>query len=82
MEVVHLGVSYSKLRELLIKYNIKIYEMQQHTKLSNGLLAKINKNEYIQLDKLELICEYIEKRIEEETGEKVFLDFSDIMERV
>lgn len=76
-----MAVSYRKLRELMIKYRIKTYEIKESTGLSNGVLSKINKNEYIQLEKLDLICQYLEKRIQQETGQAVKIDFNDIMER-
>ena len=71
-----MSISYSKLRELLIKYKIKTYELKEGTGLSNGVLAKIRKDEFIQLDKLECIMEYLDGV----TGKKV--GFEDIMDRV
>ena len=71
-----MGISYSKLRELLIKYKIKTYELKEATGLSNGVLAKIRKDEFIQLDKLECIMEYLDGVIGKKIG------FEDIMDRV
>ncbi len=71
-----MGVCYRKLRELLIQYKVKNYEMKEATGLSNNVLAKIRKDEYIQLDKLECIMGYLDGV----TGKK--LEFEDVMERV
>lgn len=70
-----MGVSYRRLRELLIKYKVKNYEMKKSTGLSNNVLAKIKKDEYIQLDKLECIMGYLDEIV----GRK--LEYEDVMER-
>ncbi len=71
-----MGISYRGLRELLLKYKIKNYEIKADTGLSNSVLVKINKDEYMQLDKLESILVYINQRSRARYG------FGDIVELV
>ena len=70
-----MGVSYLKLRELIVKHRLKLNDLKKYTGLSNTLVSKINKDEYIMLDKLELICKYLEYKLNRK------IDFSDILER-
>ena len=71
-----MAIWYRKLRKLLKQYQIQMQILKKETGISHTTLAKINKDEYIQLNKLESICEYLEKI----TNKKI--DFCDIMERV
>jgi len=51
-----MGISYAKLRELLIARKISRKELKANTNLSNGVLARIDKDEYMSLEALERIA--------------------------
>lgn len=55
-----MGVSYAKLRELLIKRGIQRKELKAATGIGVESLAKINKDEYISLANLEKIAKYLD----------------------
>jgi putative transcriptional regulator len=69
-----MGISYLKLRELLIEKKIKKQTLHNEAGLSNLTLAKINKDEYMDMESLEKIVRYIRKV----TNENV--DIGDIVE--
>ena len=58
-----MAISYKKLRELLFNKNIKFKVLEKDTKISHTTLSKINKDEYISLDTLELIARYLHVEI-------------------
>lgn len=54
-----MAISYSKLRELLIKKRIQKKMLHQEAKISNDVIAKIDKDEYMNLESLERIARYL-----------------------
>lgn len=54
-----MGVSYRKMRELLFDKKIQMQTMAKETHLSPTTLAKINKDEYLSMETLEVICKYL-----------------------
>lgn len=71
-----MAVSYRRLRKLLRVNNITMQMIKQSTGLSNGTLAKIRKDEYMQLDNLDKICRCLEDMLNRK------IDFCDVVERV
>lgn len=71
-----MAISYRRLRRLLRQNDITMQAIKKQTGLSNGTLAKVAKDEYMQLDKLDIICECLEKMLNRR------IDFSDVVERV
>jgi DNA-binding Xre family transcriptional regulator len=57
-----MGITYKGLRETMIEKGIKMQDLH-NIGISNGTVAKINKNEYIRLDILEKIAVYLGKDI-------------------
>lgn len=51
-------ISYSKLREKLIEKGLRWQDIKQEIGVSNDVIAKINKNDYITLRTLERFAEY------------------------
>lgn len=58
-----MGISYDKLRDILFDRKIKLGELKEGTKLSNEVLAKINKDEHMNTESLERIARYLEVNI-------------------
>jgi DNA-binding Xre family transcriptional regulator len=58
-----MSISYRKLRELLIGRRIQRKELKANTGLSNDVLVKIDKDEYMNLESLEKIARYLEVEI-------------------
>lgn len=52
-------ITYKKMREKLIEHNLKWKDIQEITGISNDVISKINKNEYITLRTLERIAEFL-----------------------
>jgi putative transcriptional regulator len=51
-----MGISYKKLRDLLFDKKIQHKELQTMTGLSNQVMSKINKDEYMSMDAIEKIA--------------------------
>jgi DNA (cytosine-5)-methyltransferase 1 len=51
-------VTYRKLREKVIDSELKWKDIQEATGISNDVITKINKNDYITLRSLERFAEY------------------------
>jgi putative transcriptional regulator len=54
-----MGISYRGLRELLIERGIQRKTLKNDLGLSSKTVAKINKDEYLDLETLELIGRYL-----------------------
>ena len=71
-----MAISYRKLRKLLKTHKIQMQQIKRLIGVSHNVLAKIGKDEYMQLDKLDKICECLEVLLNRK------IDFSDVIERV
>ena len=60
-----MAVSYNKLWQLLIDYNMKMKELGEAAGISNSLIAKLGKNENVTVDVLVRICTALDCRIED-----------------
>lgn len=58
-----MGVSYKKLWKLLIDKEIKKTKMGEAIGISTSTLSKLNKDEYVSLDVLVRICNYLKCQI-------------------
>lgn len=65
-----------KQRKLLRQNDITMQTIKSITGLSNGTLARVNKDEYMHLENLEKICECLEAMLNNK------IDFGDVIERV
>lgn len=54
-----MAVSYNKLWKLLIDKNMKKVDLREAVGMSPGTLAKLGRNEYVSLEVLDRICEYL-----------------------
>lgn len=52
-------ITYMKLREILAERNIKWTEIRKNCGISTDVIARINKNEYVSLQTLDKIAEYL-----------------------
>lgn len=55
-----MGISYRKLRELLIERKMKRLDLHKQAGIGNVTLSKINKDEYMDMESLERIARYLE----------------------
>lgn len=53
-------ISYKKLRMLVFEKELKWYDIKEKIGVSNEVIAKINKDDYISLRILEKFAEYFE----------------------
>ncbi len=60
-----MGFSYNKLWKLLIDKNMNKSEFQKAVELSPTTVAKLGKNETVNMDVLARICDYFECGIED-----------------
>ena len=75
-------VSYRKLRKIMKEHGVYLKEVQLETRIANGTLNKISHEEFMQLDKLDLIISAVEFIIKKKHKIDTRLDFGDVMERV
>lgn len=68
-----MGISYTGLREFMIKNRIQKKQLKAHARVSNDVISKIDKDEYMTLESLEKIA----VALKEITGEKV--DIGDLV---
>lgn len=54
-----MAISYKKLREILFDRSIKMNVLEKDTGISHTTLTKINKDEYISLETLEIIARHL-----------------------
>jgi len=52
--------SYKPLLKLLIDKNLKLVDLRKDLGISGATLAKINKNEYISMETLDKICDFLD----------------------
>lgn len=71
-----MAISYRKLRKLFKVHKIQMQQIKRATGISHNVLAKIRKDEHMQLDKLDIICECLEVVLNRK------IDFCDVVERV
>lgn len=71
-----MAISYRKLRKLLKVHKIQMQQIRMATGISHNVLAKIRKDEYMQLDNLDKICGCLEDVLNRK------VDFCDVVERV
>lgn len=57
-------VSYKPLFMLLLKKDMTKTQIRQSVGFSTATLAKMSKNEYISMETLENICEYLDCKVE------------------
>lgn len=57
--------SYKPLLKLLIDKNLKLVDLRRDLSISGATLAKINKNEYISMETLDKICDYLDCEIQD-----------------
>lgn len=57
-------VSYKPLFMLLLKKDMTKTQLRQSVGFSTATLAKMSKNEYISMETLENICEYLDCKVE------------------
>jgi len=55
-----MGISYQKLRQKRFESGKTWQQVKQEIGVSNEVIARINKDEYISLQSLELFCKYFE----------------------
>ena len=55
-----MGISYKKLRVLLIEKDITRAQMRRDLKIATGTMSKLNKGEEVALSVLLRICEYLD----------------------
>lgn len=60
-----MSFSYNPLKKLLIDKNIKLEELRKALGLSSATSSKINKNEYVSMEVLDKICNYLNCSIED-----------------
>lgn len=58
-----MGVNYKRLWIILINREIKKMEFRNGVGISSSTLAKLSKNEYVSMDILVRICNYLECQI-------------------
>ena len=58
-EVMTMCVSYNKLWKLLIDKGMKKKDLRDGVEMSSNTLAKLGRNEYVALDVLVRICDYL-----------------------
>lgn len=58
-------ISYNKLWKLLIDKKIKKTQLRLETGISSNALAKLGKNESVQVEVLAKICNYLQCNIDE-----------------
>lgn len=58
-----MGVTYIKLRELLINRGMQLKELKLMTKINNNTIAKIYKDEHMNSESLERIARALEVEI-------------------
>jgi len=66
-----MGVSFKKLRVILAERKLRMTDIAKNTDLSWGSLTNINKDKYVNLKTLEIICKYLECKIDD------ILEFTD-----
>lgn len=68
-------ISYKPLQKLLIDYNIKKTELMKGSNISSATMAKLNTNEYVSVETLDKICNYLKER-------KITFKMDDIIEHI
>lgn len=58
-------VSYNRLWKKLIDLNLKRYQLREMAHISNNTMAKLGKNEFVNLEILSKICECLDCDIED-----------------
>ena len=58
-----MAVSYNKMKKRMIDLNIKPKDLKASAKISQNVMAKINKNEPVSMDTLEKICRVLKCNI-------------------
>lgn len=54
-----MAVNYNKLWKLLIDKNMKRVELQRNARISSNILAKMGKGEYVSMESIDKICQYL-----------------------
>ena len=60
-----MGVSYNRLCEMLIDKNMKRIEMQSLTGISDNILARMEKKQYVSMETIEKICKKLDCTVDE-----------------
>jgi putative transcriptional regulator len=60
-----MAISYKKLRDILFDKQIQFKILEKNTGISHTTLSKINKDEYISLETLDIIARYLNVDISE-----------------
>lgn len=59
-----MAISYNKMKKRMIDLDIKPKDLKASAKISQNVMAKINKNEPVSMDTLEKICHVLKCNIE------------------
>jgi Helix-turn-helix. len=70
-------ITYKPLRDYLKLKKISYYKLEKEVKISQSVTKKISKDEFIHLESLAKICDYLEIPIERAVQLKKFTSFSD-----
>ena len=62
-EVKAMSISYNKLWKLLIDKGMKKKDLRDGVEMSSNTLAKMGRNEYVAMDVLVRICEFLDCNI-------------------
>lgn len=60
-----MGVSYNRLWEMFIDKNMKRIEMQSLTGISDNILARMEKKQYVSMETIEKICKKLDCTMDE-----------------
>ena len=60
-----MGVSYDRLRKMLLEKNMKRIEMQYITGISGNILARMGKNQYVSMETIEKIFKKLDCTVDE-----------------
>ena len=52
--------SYKPLLKLLIDKDLKLVDLRRRLNISSATIAKINKNDYISMETLDKICDFLD----------------------
>jgi len=69
-----MGISYAKMRNVISEARIRHQDIHDNAHVSNDVLAKLEKDEYMNLESFERIAKYLSK------ATKKRLQFSDLID--
>ncbi len=54
-----MAVNYNRLWKLLIDRNMKRVELQRKSGISSNVLARMGKDEYVSMESIDKVCQYL-----------------------